>query len=791
MPIRVAVLDLDDYAGGLTPVEQGGGQQTTSLRLLGADGREYTFRSVNKSPARARQPDFAGALAGKLLQDQVSSLLPAAPVPASRLALAVGLLHPRPDLFVMPDDPALGEFRETFAGMLGTLEERADELEDGGAGFGGFTRIAGTDSFLDNLEDDSRNRVDSRGYLTARLTDLILGDWDRHEDQWRWARTPDGEGYLWIPIPRDRDYAFANYDGALMNMVRRVAPNAVRFDDDFSDLQGLLLNATPLDRQLLASIDRPTWDSVTVAVQNSLTDAEIDAAVAQMPPEFFAVRGAEIATRLKVRRDGLAAASAKFYDHIARVPEVWATDDDETAYITRLQNGDIALRIDSEGTAPYFSRRFHPDETSEIRVFLRGGDDRAFVRGNAERGIRLRVIGGGGEDLLADSSSVSRLGRWTVFYDDDDDTEFLATGATAINRRDRPDSDPLIEFELIPIPPPDYGSDLLFRPIVDYSTTRGLVLGAGAQMTRYAFRRNPWASRTWINGRFSTRWKDVGVEVGARLSGNDPKFGVDAYLEGSRIDALRFYGFGNETTRELPSELYVVRRELLEANVNLAYQVAPYLRASAGPIGRYARPRVIPGSPLAEQAPLGIDGFSAFGLRGRIEMARGDTISELNLRGNLTTDGFPITSESSEYFVDSRAHASIRIPIAHDGFTSIGGRLGGQYVWGDYPFYNAAYLGGRETLRGYPDARFAGDGMVYGGTELSAYLGRVPFILRWQTSLFGFADAGRVFLEGEESDKWYAAPGAGVEFSAVDFTLRFSYAQGPDPRIYFETVRPF
>ena len=50
-PIAVERLDLARFAGGLVPVRRGGGGQTQSLRLAGADGREYVFRSVDKRPA--------------------------------------------------------------------------------------------------------------------------------------------------------------------------------------------------------------------------------------------------------------------------------------------------------------------------------------------------------------------------------------------------------------------------------------------------------------------------------------------------------------------------------------------------------------------------------------------------------------------------------------------------------------------------------------------------------------------------------------------------------------------
>ena len=47
-PIKVPVLHLDKYAGGLTALEEGGNAQTRNLHLRGKDGREYVFRPVFK-----------------------------------------------------------------------------------------------------------------------------------------------------------------------------------------------------------------------------------------------------------------------------------------------------------------------------------------------------------------------------------------------------------------------------------------------------------------------------------------------------------------------------------------------------------------------------------------------------------------------------------------------------------------------------------------------------------------------------------------------------------------------
>ena len=55
-PTKVEVLNLRTFAGGLTPLKQGGGQQTKSLRFQAADGRQFNFRSVLESPAPMNRP---------------------------------------------------------------------------------------------------------------------------------------------------------------------------------------------------------------------------------------------------------------------------------------------------------------------------------------------------------------------------------------------------------------------------------------------------------------------------------------------------------------------------------------------------------------------------------------------------------------------------------------------------------------------------------------------------------------------------------------------------------------
>src|SRR5262249_40211024 len=156
-----------------------------------------------------------GTIAERLVQDQIAALHPAAAVVEDALLEAAGVLHPDHRMVVMPDDPRLGEFRKDFAGMVGTIEERP-EGADKAPGFHGATEIIAHEEAFHRFEEGPDDRPDSRALLRARLVDLLAGDWDRHRNQWRWAKLPDAAD--WQPISLDRDLAFSRFEGVVLGM---------------------------------------------------------------------------------------------------------------------------------------------------------------------------------------------------------------------------------------------------------------------------------------------------------------------------------------------------------------------------------------------------------------------------------------------------------------------------------------------------------------------------------------------------------------------------------------------
>ena len=214
--IAVEVLDLKTFAGGLKPLFRVGGQETKGLAMKGGDGRDYTFRGIDKDPTQILPEDLRDTWARSIVQDQIAAQHPAAPFIADELGAAAGILRTPQRLMVMPDDPALGEFRKDFAGLVGQVYEFPGAKSDKNPGFQGATELLKHDAFYKRMEADPKDRPDARAFLKARLFDILIGDWDRHRDQFRWAKLPGQP--LWQPIPDDRDQAFSRYEGLVLTL---------------------------------------------------------------------------------------------------------------------------------------------------------------------------------------------------------------------------------------------------------------------------------------------------------------------------------------------------------------------------------------------------------------------------------------------------------------------------------------------------------------------------------------------------------------------------------------------
>ena len=87
---------------------------------------------------------------------------------------------------------------------------------------------------------------------------------------------------------------------------------------------------------------------------------------------------------------------------------------------------------DGARKTPYFQRTFHPQETREVRIYLRGGADRAEIAGAKGR-IAVRIDGGGGDDASTNSSQADAAK--TRFYDYRGKNRFAKGKGAKIDKR--------------------------------------------------------------------------------------------------------------------------------------------------------------------------------------------------------------------------------------------------------------------------------------------------------------------------------------------------------------------
>ena len=792
--IEVEVLDFDTFAGGLKPLKRGGGFQTKSLRFTGANGVEYKFRSLDKDPAKVLPPEFQNTFVSDIVQDLISTSNPLSAFIATPLLNAVGIPNAAPTLVVMPDDDRLGEFRKEFAGLLGTVEVNPEGGSEEIEGLAESDKVTSTLSLFAKMDKDHDNYVDAVAYLKARIMDIFMGDWDRHTDQWRWARFRDGKQDRWEPIPRDRDQAFCRYDGLIPGLAATAVTQIEGCADEYPKIADLTWSGRYMDRRFLSSLERPTYDSLAAFVVSRMTDSLISNAVHRMPAEMYSRSGAGLERVLRSRRNALREAVAQYYEDLAETVDVYGSDKPEYLYVNRLNDEDVEVTLFAKGKskgeakgAPLFHRIFHHSETEEIRVYLLGGDDTAELTGVVDNSITVRIICGDGEDTVIDDSRVEgyflslipfipSAERRTYVYDSGKKTTVKQNGSTSVDHSEYTlPEEPEIRYQPLVN---DRGLDWRLGSLFGLTPDLGPLVGTGAILYSFGFRDEPYTYRMSLLGGYAPI-KNLGKLVftgefhslirGARVD-------LDAVASGYEL--LHFYGFGNENRVADPkSDSFRVRQiqYILEPKISVRLSKTVVLGAVANL--KDVRNSDRQGTILSQSAQLYPDNtlLCSIGLKATLD-SRDNIVSPSNgilfeTAGQYTPKLFDNKTTFSRVSGDARWY----FPIPFPGENVLALRCGGEKLFGAYPFFEAAFLGGNRNNRGYLLNRFAGDAVAYAGAEFRVPITRLRIVFPTTLGLVGFAETGRVWYDTEGVSKlWHPAYGGGISLAPISRDFTFS-----------------
>jgi hypothetical protein len=794
-PVSVEVLDLGKEAGGLKAVRRVGGQQTKGLALAGADGRSYTFRGLDKDASHILEeidPDLKNTIVAKMLDSLMSAQHPASELIARGILDATDIPCPAWRLVALPDDPALGEFQKDFKGAVGVFAAYPTPARGTVPGFLGATEIIDHAEMYERLQkgDDA---VDAQALLKARLVDILMGDWDRHRKQWRWAKVPGNP--LWVPIPEDRDQAFSRYEGLLLGMARGTDPRFQDFGPGYAGIGGLTFNGSEQDRQLLVPFSKEEFVATARALQAQLTDAKIDEAVHMMPPEWYKVGGASLVSDLKARRDAWPDVAAKYHEHLAGRVDVRLTNRTERIEAARRANGDTEVTVnvmgpDGKPGAQTFHRLFDAKETGEIRFYTFDGNDTVKVTGG-HQGPKLRMIGGNGDDTL------DAAGAGNAKLSDSEGTNH-ANGAASDSRPYDPPPPP----KNAPwIPPRDWTRETVGVPWFSYNGDLGVFLGYGFETHDFGFRKSPFASSHQVRAGYAFNAKNGKVDYTGEFhrENRGSYFGLYAFASG--VEVLRFYGFGNETQATADNQDYYKANAgqlLLYPSFHVPFGKRGTF--TVGPAMKYTDNAEDKDQFINQAQPYGWGKFGEVGVHTILSWEGRDNPRFPRrgffaaVRGTYFAKAWDVESDFGEVNGNLNGYLSAGRAL------TLALRVGGKKVFGMYPYMEAAQIGEgglgvgalqepTDTVRGYRARRYLGDASAWANSELRLRVSHVTLLLPGEWGLNGFADVGRVWLEGESSEKWHPGYGGGLWLSLLRDRMGFSVGLAhsvEDDIVYFK-----
>ena len=775
--------DITEIKGGLIPVRMGGKGQSNTLHLEDKEGNEFVLRSVDKQAGKIWDENLRKTFALDVAQDQFSILNPFGALVIPKLADAINVYHTNPKIYYVPNDPKLGRYGNEIGGQLGLFEEKPDNNMSDVESVGKSKEVVAYRDMIREVDGDIDHRVDQEMFLRARLLDMIIGDWDRHSDQWRWAtfEPDDNQGKIYRPIPRDRDVAFMKMTG-LFPSILKYGPffQYQNFGDSYGSLIGLNFNSLDQTRRFTNQLTHDEWTSIAEEVKNKLTDAVIEAAVRDYPKEVFDKYGAETIQQLKIRRDKIVDVTEEYYQMISGIVSVPASNKRERFVVETLDKNKTRVQVyklsgKGELREIYFDRIFDDHETKELRLFGLSGDDEFIIKGDVDNSTRLIINGGPGDDSFNFQELNKKTSRDLEIFDTDKGNEFLGNKRVHQHLTSDPTENKY-----------DYENDFKFNRAFpgyyfEYNSFDGLFVGGGPRIIRYGFRKNPAVSH-YLRFNYAPRTGASNLKYDGTWFERLGDWEVNGRGEILFPKSFRnFFGLGNETTlQNRGNKYYRARLTRYSGEVSISQRINDVFAIEIGNNLKITDVEndeddnniiTDPGAGISVST-FEDQWFNTIFSRISINDVDNFINPKQGYKYNFNTDLNIGIKNTSRPFTRIETDFRIFYPIRFSPQIVIANRIGGAHNIGPFPFFESNTIGGTQNLRGYNGNRFAGRSTIYNNTEVRIeLLDFYRYLLGGSIGITAFYDTGRVWTDNENSSFWHKGYGGGVWFNAFDSVL--------------------
>lgn len=795
--VNAKIVILDTLMGGLTPLKRGGGQQSKSLRLEDKSGKQFVMRALKKSTIKFLQANafqdtyigsaLDGSVVDKFLADFYTTSHPYTPFAIGGLAEAIDVLHTNPELFYIPKQKRLGVYNDEFGDELYMIEEHVGNSQLALESFGTPKKILSTADVLQEVHKSGKAIVDEPSYIRARLFDMLLGDWDRHEDQWRWALFKNEDGTeICKPIPRDRDQAFSKYDGTLIAFLTRAIPGLRKmqtYDDDLRSVKWFATSPYHLDLTLINSSEWIEWEKQAKYIQKEITDEIIEDAFKSIPPEIQGSTITDIKTKLKGRRGNLLKIASDYYQYLNKFEVITGTQKADDFTITRLPNGKTTIKINRKDLG-ILNRTFSKDITKEIWIYGLDGKDSFTVDGGGDHLITLKIIGGKKNDTYNFKNA-----RKLKLYD------YKSKENTIVGKRSKKWLVDDYDINNYDHKKANFNFNQLL-PIIGVNPDDGLKVGVFYNHTFHGLQRNPFTRKHIFSAAYYTATSGYDVSYKGEFSNIFHKwnFGVEGIYTSPNF-ATNFFGFGNETlydNDDVDLDFNRIRVRKWKTAISLIYRgrnggsfhFKPLIESFEveNTVGRFINdPNNIPvNSSVFEKQTYG-GAEIAYEFENKDNPAFPTLGLDVRLAAGYKTNIDNTSAENSFGYL--QPEIGIDHKLTKSGSLVLATKLRAELILGDdFEFYHAAQIGGVNGLRGFRNERFTGKQAFYQNIDLRMPLGGLrTSIIPIRFGLTGSFDYGRVWVSNDMSKQWHNSYGGSLWVSGVEaITANIGYFNSTD-----------
>ncbi len=789
--IDVPVVSLDSLYGGLSPVRAGGGHQSKSLRLDSKDDKEYVMRALKKSVSRFLQNvafkdqyvenQFENTYAEHFLYDFYTTSHPYTPLAIGNLADKIGVFHSNPQLYYIPKQKALGEFNTDFGDELYLVEERPSDSQKDLKNFGKSEAIIGTDELLKNLQKDEKYVVDENEYIKARLFDMLIGDWDRHYDQWRWAEYKMGDKIIYKPIPRDRDQAFSKYDGTLLSLIMNIPAlrHMQSFKNDIKNVKWFNREPYPLDLALLKNTEEKDWITQAKFIQENLTDSDIETAFKNLPKEVQDETILSIIEKLKNRKGQLINYASQYNKVLQKTVIITGTNKKDRFDIKPISKNEVTIsvfRIKKEGEELVSTKTFDKHATKNIWIYGLDDEDIFDLQNAQKSAIKIKLIGGQNHDsyTISNGKHISIIDFKTKknSFDIASNTKKLLTDDYETN---------YYNYQK-----PKYNA-FSGLPSIGYNPDDGIKLGLQTNYTVNHFKQNPYTLKHIFkaNYYFATDGFELNYHLDAPKLIRKWNFGFDSQFTSPNF-AINYFGYGNNTANsdEINGMDYNrVRIRILKfapkiektgrLGSRVSFQLAYENFDVENTAGRFISiPNIVNPEIFNHQQFAGATAEYAY------ENYDNASLPSMGMGFLVSANWKMNVNNSQQNFPTLESKINFNHKIDHQGKIVLATLIKAKAILNNnFEFYQAATLGGDYDLRGFRNQRFIGNQSFFQSSDLRITLGKIKeSIVPMSYGFFGGYDYGRVWLNNENSNKWHQSLGGGLWLNGLNtLTARLSY----------------